>query len=45
MSDELKAIVDDMILEMLYKTDAYACPECGIVTQCYTECPLQMKGN
>jgi predicted RNA-binding Zn-ribbon protein involved in translation (DUF1610 family) len=33
-----------MIDEMLNDETSYACPECGIVTQCYTNCPLQRKG-
>ncbi len=26
--------------EMLNDHKSYACPECGIVTQCYTNCPV-----
>jgi lipopolysaccharide biosynthesis regulator YciM len=43
--DELQDISFIMIDEMLNDTASYACPECGIVTQCYTDCPLQVKGN
>jgi hypothetical protein len=43
--NELQDISFIMIDEMLNDTASYACPECGIVTQCYTNCPLQVKGN
>lgn len=39
-------IIDQMLDDMLEdEAKSYACPECGIVTKCYTDCPLQMKGN
>lgn len=43
--NELEDLSFIMIDEMLNDTASYACPECGIVTQCYTNCPLQAKGN
>jgi hypothetical protein len=45
LDEKLKNLEMASIDEWLNDPKSYACPECGIVTQCYTNCPLQVFGD
>jgi len=40
LDDKLRELEMAEIDRMLNDQKSYACPECGIVTQCYTNCPI-----